>query len=490
MATAGESAGVLLALVTESFAVRALIGSLAAALLAALAAAGGLVRTTRARRLIVLTPVVTAGVAAIASAGEVYLPQLWIATSVSGALEVLGDLHVASTGRGVDLLFVAWAAVAAVLLSRRLVGSVAVRGLVRRKGQVVTRGPLIFVLRRLSATMGVPTPRLVLLPGCPGGAFTVGTLRPLVAVDPDLFDRLDSEETEGLLAHELSHVRRRDTALGALVGVFRDLTFFLPPIHVAARWLRREQEESADELASRHTGRPVALASGIVKVWESGVRGAPAAAACAVTGRLVTPSGLLVGGPTAGDPVKVLRARVERLMALAPNPGILRRLAEVVLAGAVLVAGTATAITVPRWIATELESPSLAFGYLAVPPAVPVESPAFATFRALAPEPAVVDTRAGGLAAFARPAEAVPAPSLPPPVSAAYLGIETQAQWRLQQPALAPAPPSSMLWRTGERAPWDVTGPSTTVTPRARPLLTLNDVGPRVGFFLVSRPGA
>ena len=67
----------------------------------------------------------------------------------------------------------------------------------------------------------------------------------------DLVEQLDTRELEGLLAHELAHIARRDVPLNVAIGVIRDLTFFVPPLHLAARWLRQEQEHAADDLIER-----------------------------------------------------------------------------------------------------------------------------------------------------------------------------------------------------------------------------------------------
>src|SRR5690625_3952153 len=235
--TAADSGGFLLSLVTESFAARALLGSLAAAASAAVLVGFGVVRTSRARRLVLLTPVLTAAVAAVASFGEVFLPlQLWLATDAlaggnTGLIDLFGEpLGVAS--RSFDLLFGAYASVVGVLLVRRAVGLLAVRRAVARGVAPPSEHPVASVTRRLASKMGVRCPETLLLANCPGGAFAAsGTRNGTIAVDPVIAGELDPHELEGLLAHELAHLRRKDTHLGTLVGIFRDVAFFLPPLH-------------------------------------------------------------------------------------------------------------------------------------------------------------------------------------------------------------------------------------------------------------------
>lgn len=486
MPAAGDSGGFLLSLVTESFAVRALLGSLAATALAATLVGFGAVRTSRARRLILLAPVLSAATAAVASMGEVYLPQVRVATRAAtggGSALELWDQHAGmATERGFDALMLVYGVVGVLLLLRRGLGQVAIRRVLRPGVPAPVTSPVTRVTARLAAAMGLCPPRIVLLARCPGGAFTCGTRKPVLAVDPALLAELDRYELEGLLAHELAHIARRDPLLGMIVGLFRDLAFFLPPLHLAARWLRREQEESADELASSHTGRPVALASSILKVWTASHGDRPLAGACAaVPGRVALPSGVLVGGPRVGDPFKIITARVERLIARAPAPSRLRRYTEIGLAAVVLAAGTSSALTLPRWIATDLNTDSLSFVYLTAAPARPVESPAFATFRALTPP-----ARETGPLAEADASAALPAPR----PQRGCPCVESQAQLLRGEPAVGQQAPRRLAWGTAQRPAWDMSTPFGGVSVRtARPLVLLGDSGPQVGFFLVGQPG-
>ena len=475
----GEPGGFLLSLVTESFAVRALLGSLAAAGLSAALVGSGAVRSSRARRLLLLAPVLTAAAAAVASIGEVYLPQLSVTPRAGSAaaalLEAFSERGALTAEAGLNLLVLTYGLIVAVLLSRRVAGVVTVRRAMRPAEPAEADSDLTRLLAALSESMGVRAPRLRLLPRCPGGAFTVGTRSPWVVVDPALVDELDEQELEGLLAHELAHIARRDTLLGSVVGVFRDFAFFLPPLHLAIGWLQREQEESADELASRHTGRPVALASSILKVWDRNRDQRSLHAVCAmVPGRVALPSGVIVGRPERAA-MRVITARVERLIACMPAPSRLRRWAELALASAVLAAGTAAALSVPSWLATDLDYKSLTFVYLSAPPAAPVESPAMATFRTLAPAPATVREDDGpGFRLAAAPVAGCPC-------------VESQAQLRSGDRGQVRSR-SRLAWTNGRPA-WEMIDAEPAMLPQtARPLWRIGQSGSLVGFFLVGAP--
>jgi hypothetical protein len=206
----GESGGFFLSLLTESFAVRALVGSLAAAVLATIAVRAGVVRSSRGRRLLVLAPVLTAAAAGVASlrGAEAYLPQLErVATTAhAGAagqvLDLLGDLRTVSTTHGMDFLLVAYGTVVGLLVLRRVSGFITARRLLRRATAPNGHGYLVPLLNALALRMRVAPPRLVLLEDCPGGAFTLGTRKAVIALDPALLAHLDPRERD-LQIHEV-----------------------------------------------------------------------------------------------------------------------------------------------------------------------------------------------------------------------------------------------------------------------------------------------
>ena len=478
------ASGYFLWLVTESFAVRALVGSLIAAGLAGAAVRAGLVRTTRARRRLVLAPLAAAAVAGIVTVFDsngllsgTYLPRLSVTVPQSAngqVLELLGEARVLSSDRGVDVLLLAWALVVTVLLARRSWGLWAARRLVRRAAPVPPGSPLAVLTRQVAARMHAPAVSLRLLPGCPGGAFTARTIRPVVVVDPRLVAELDEREVEGLIAHELAHVVRKDPLQATVAGVLADVAFFVPTLALATRWLRREQEHTADELASTATRRPAALASSILKVWGRAPDALQPCGTCAAVPRLA----LAGTGPRLSPAARVVAVRVERLID-PPAVSAQRRLAESALVGVAVAVMLGATLLIPGWIAGSLHAPALGLSYLPAP-AAPEESPAFATFRALAPPSTVSLGSAERLAVRLRaPATAQTPLSCP--------CLETQAQLAAGIPAADPDRPQRMTWQRSGESLYDLQGPSDRFD--TRPLWTL-EAGSSVGFFVVEPAGS
>jgi heat shock protein HtpX len=154
------------------------------------------------------------------------------------------------------------------------------------------------MIDRLCALANMPKPRVAITDTDIPNAFATGRSprHAVVCVTTGLLRRLDREELEGVLSHELSHVAHRDVAvmtiagfLGVAAGIFirwgmffgggrdRDsqvpfLVIWLVSILVylisflLTRVLSRYRELSADRAGAYLTGKPSALASALTKI--------------------------------------------------------------------------------------------------------------------------------------------------------------------------------------------------------------------------------
>ncbi|NOK08701.1 zinc metalloprotease HtpX [Corallococcus exercitus] len=76
------------------------------------------------------------------------------------------------------------------------------------------------MVERLAARAGMPKPKVYLLPTAQPNAFATGRnpSHAAVAVTAGIVDILDRRELEGVLAHEIGHVRNRDTLIGTVAA--------------------------------------------------------------------------------------------------------------------------------------------------------------------------------------------------------------------------------------------------------------------------------
>ena len=179
-------------------------------------------------------------------------------------------------------------------------------------GRIVTPAEapeLHAVVDRLCALADMPKPKVAIADVDLPNAFATGrsTRRAVLCVTTGMLRRLDTEELQGVLAHELSHVAHRDVAvmtvasfLGVLAGLVTRFAFYAEIFgggsgrdrrddsdqntgavialvmlvsavvyavsFLLIRVLSRYRELCADRSGAFLTGRPSALASALVKV--------------------------------------------------------------------------------------------------------------------------------------------------------------------------------------------------------------------------------
>jgi heat shock protein HtpX len=174
------------------------------------------------------------------------------------------------------------------------------------RAQPVTREELpraYNIVERLSQKIGLPMPKLYVIPTDSPNAFATGRnpQHASVAVTHGILDLLNDEELEGVLAHELGHVGNRDilissiaaTVAGAITylahmaqwgmifggyggrddrdrggGFGAILMLILAPIAATLIQLAvsRSREYQADATGAHYTGNPYALASALAKL--------------------------------------------------------------------------------------------------------------------------------------------------------------------------------------------------------------------------------
>ncbi len=99
-----------------------------------------------------------------------------------------------------------------------------------------------------------------------GSAFSISLSgQGVVAMSPKLAGSLSSDETDAVLAHELSHIKNGDSAAKGLAKLARVAFPFDPVLRLVEAAVHRERELWADRVSVEFTGKPLALASAIVK---------------------------------------------------------------------------------------------------------------------------------------------------------------------------------------------------------------------------------
>ncbi len=94
-------------------------------------------------------------------------------------------------------------------------------GMTRSEPLSEREAPEIYAMvRRLTERAGLPMPRIYRTPSPQPNAFATGRdpQHAAVAVTDGLLNMLDRDEVEGVLAHEIAHIKNRDTLVGTLAA--------------------------------------------------------------------------------------------------------------------------------------------------------------------------------------------------------------------------------------------------------------------------------
>lgn len=109
--------------------------------------------------------------------------------------------------------------------------------------------PILFnTVENLSIASGMTTPRVYIIEDEALNAFATGRdpQHAAIAITRGLLDKLEKVELEGVIAHELSHIKNFDTRLSMLVVVFVGMVTIMADIFWRSRWLRGRNNKKND----------------------------------------------------------------------------------------------------------------------------------------------------------------------------------------------------------------------------------------------------
>ncbi len=175
------------------------------------------------------------------------------------------------------------------------------------KARIVSReeAPRLYaIVEKLSKRAGLPMPKVAIIDDPTPNAFATGrnAKNSLVTVTTGILELLNEDELEGVIGHELTHIKNHDILVGTIAGalagavvyiayitkylaffkaIFGDLSLdrFLYALLIAITApiaaviirsaISRRREFAADEGGARLSGKPWALASALLKLDEA-----------------------------------------------------------------------------------------------------------------------------------------------------------------------------------------------------------------------------
>ncbi len=158
---------------------------------------------------------------------------------------------------------------------------------------------------RLAVSLGLrAAPRVQLVPARVSPLLWPGLGGPRLLFPTELLPRLEPEERDALLAHELAHIRRRDHWMRALEMAVTALFWWYPVAWWARRGLRRAEERCCDQWVLRlMPGGGRAYAQALLKTLAFVAEGAPPLPAVA----------------SGASPARDLQTRLKEVLTMPPT---------------------------------------------------------------------------------------------------------------------------------------------------------------------------
>jgi heat shock protein HtpX len=215
-------------------------------------------------------------------------------TALTGLFLVVGYLVGGAPGMAIAFLFAAGTNLFAYWNSDRVLLSM----YGARQVDGTSAPELVHLVRQLAGRAGLPMPKVFLVESDQPNAFATGRdpEHGALCVTSGLLRRVDGEELAGVIAHELSHIKHRDTltmtitaTIAGAISMLANFAFFLGgyerrnnPLGVIGMLLvtllapiaavlvqmaiSRSREFDADKSGAEISGRPLWLASALKKI--------------------------------------------------------------------------------------------------------------------------------------------------------------------------------------------------------------------------------
>lgn len=196
----------------------------------------------------------------------------FLLTLLTALLVWLGNLLGGQAGMLIALVLAAVMNIGSYWFSDKIVLSMT-------KAQPIERSqaPRLYqIVEQLSQRAGVPMPRLYVVPDPSPNAFATGRNpeHGVVAVNQGLMDILDQEEVTGVIAHEIGHIKHRDTLTMAIVATVAGAVMMIANILQFTAFFAggRDDEEGGNPLGMLVAAMVAPIAAMLIQMGISRAR--------------------------------------------------------------------------------------------------------------------------------------------------------------------------------------------------------------------------
>jgi len=187
---------------------------------------------------------------------------------------------------------------AVIVLIQWYLGPILIKAMTNMRELKESEHPEIFaIVKRLSQAAGIPMPKLYIVYNSEPNAFAFGRTQSNsnIAIHTGLLNVLNEREVEGVLAHEIGHIKHKDVAVMTVASMIPIMLYYIVIVLGSSRsdndrggapfivmwigamlaqfigqlfvlYLSRKREYYADAFSAYITKNPIALMSGLAKI--------------------------------------------------------------------------------------------------------------------------------------------------------------------------------------------------------------------------------
>lgn len=143
---------------------------------------------------------------------------------------------------------------------------------IRNKGLTkITADWRIFV-SNTAANIGISRKVQIWLSELVQSPVTIGYLKPVILIPIAAINHLTIRQTEAIILHELSHIRRYDYLFNLVINFIKTILYFNPFVNLFIKIIEREREHSCDEMVIQFQYRPDEYASALLLLEKNNHR--------------------------------------------------------------------------------------------------------------------------------------------------------------------------------------------------------------------------
>ena len=121
----------------------------------------------------------------------------------------------------------------------------------------------------VTARIGIHIPVRLWLSSAIQSPMTIGFLKPVILIPLATINHLSTQQMEAVVLHELAHIKRNDYLVNLMVAFTEIIFFFNPFSLLLAHAIKKERENSCDDLVMQFRYDPCAYASALLSLEKA-----------------------------------------------------------------------------------------------------------------------------------------------------------------------------------------------------------------------------